>query len=90
MNRESQWLRVLKKIEISGLPVGTLRPLETLGRKQGKGAEEYARTVIEVELLSQESFDEILQPVREQFAASGMTINLKIVLIAPRHALAVF
>ena len=64
---------VTEKIEISGLPVGTLRTLEKLGRKQGKSAEEYARTLIEVELLSQQSFDDMLQPVREQFAASGMT-----------------
>ena len=62
-----------EKLEISGLPVGTLRALETLRREQGKSAEEYARTLIEVELLSQQSFDEMLQPVREQFAASGMT-----------------
>ena len=67
--------KVTEKIEISGLPVGTLRTLEKLGRMQGKSAEDYARTVIEVELLSQQSFDEILQPVREQFAASGMTEN---------------
>ncbi len=63
---------VPEKIEISGLPVGTLRTLETLGRMPGKSAEEYARTLIESELLSQQSFDDMLQPVREQFAASGM------------------
>ncbi len=64
---------VTEKIEISGLSVGTLRTLEKIGHSNGKSAEEYARTIIEAELLSQQSFDDILRPVREDFAASGMT-----------------
>ena len=64
---------VTEKIEISGPPVGTLRALEKLGCKQRKSAEEYARTMIQIELLSQQSFDDILQSVSEQFVASGMT-----------------
>lgn len=64
---------VTEKIEISGLPVGTLRTLEKIGHNNGKSAEEYARTIIEAELLSHQSFDDILRPVREDFAASGMT-----------------
>ena len=62
-----------EKIEISGLPLGTLRTLEKIGHSNGKSAEEYARTIIEAELLSHQSFDDILRPVREDFAVSGMT-----------------
>ena len=64
---------VTEKLEIAGLPAGTLRALEQIGQSNGKSAEEYARTLIEAEILSLKSFDEILQPIRDDFAASGMT-----------------
>ena len=34
---------------------------------------EDARIIIEAEVLSRQSFDDILQPVRQDFASSGMT-----------------
>jgi len=61
-----------EKLEISGLPAGTLRALEQIGQTNGKSAEEYARIIIEAEILSQKPFDELLQPIRDDFAASGM------------------
>jgi hypothetical protein len=39
----------------------------------GKSEDEYLRTLIEGELLSQKSFAEILAPIREGFRKSGMT-----------------
>ena len=64
---------VTEKIEISGLQAGTLRALKQIGQSNGKSAEEYARIIIEAEILSRQSFDDILRPVREDFAVSGMT-----------------
>ena len=34
---------------------------------------EDARIIIEAEVLSRQSFDDILRPVRQDFAAGGMT-----------------
>ena len=63
-----------ERLEITGLPSGTMHALEELGRCNGnKSAEEYARTVLEARILAQKPFREILAPVREGFAASGMT-----------------
>jgi len=60
-------------IHIEGLPPGTKNALEELGRGNGKSAEEYARMIIEAEVLSRKSFDEIVEPIRQSFDESGMT-----------------
>lgn len=39
----------------------------------GKDPAEYARVLIEREMLADESFDEILRPIRKRFRASGTT-----------------
>lgn len=60
-------------IEITGLPKGTTDAIAELSRSKGKSAEEYLRTLIEAELLSQQTFAEILAPIRDGFRKSGMT-----------------
>ena len=61
-------------LEITNLPSGTTHALEELARSNGnKSAEEYARIVLEAKILAQKPFREILAPVREGFAESGMT-----------------
>lgn len=60
-------------IEITGLPEGTREAIRELSQSKGKSAEEYLRTLIEAELLSQQTFAEILAPIREGFRKSGMT-----------------
>ena len=60
-------------IHVEGLPPGTKNALEQLGRDNGKSAEEYARMIIEAEVLSRKSFDEIVEPIRRSFDESGMT-----------------
>ncbi len=64
---------VTEKIEISGLQAGTLKALKKIGQSNGKSAEEYALIIIEAEVLSQQSFDFMLQPVRQDFVTSEMT-----------------
>ena len=55
-----------ESLEITGLPRGTMRALEELGRRNGNlSAEEYVRTVLEAKVLAQKSFREILAPARE-------------------------
>jgi hypothetical protein len=44
-----------------------------LSQSKGKSADEYLRTLIEAELLSQQTFAEILAPIREGFRNSGLT-----------------
>ena len=60
-------------IEITGLPAGTTDALEEIARSAGKTGEEYLRTLIEAEILSRQSFSEILAPIRQSFKAGGMT-----------------
>jgi predicted DNA-binding protein len=60
-------------IEITGLPKGTSEAIKELSQSKGKSADEYLRTLIEAEVLSQKSFAEILAPIREGFRTSGMT-----------------
>ena len=60
-------------IEITGLPKGTIEALKELCRSKGKSAGEYLRTLVEAEILSEQSFAEILAPIREGFRQSGMT-----------------
>ena len=63
-----------ESLEITGLPSGTRQALEELGRKCGKiSAEDYARLLLEAKILAQKPFRELLAPVREGFARSGMT-----------------
>lgn len=44
-----------------------------MSHSKGKSADEYLRTLIEAELLSQQTFAEIIAPIREGFRKSGMT-----------------
>ena len=60
-------------IEISGLPPGTKKAIEALSQSKGKSAEEYLRMLIEAEILSEQTFTEILAPIRESFRESGMS-----------------
>lgn len=60
-------------IEITGLPKGTTDAITELSRSKGKSAEEYLRTLIEAEILSQLTLAEILAPIRDGFRKSGMT-----------------
>lgn len=60
-------------IEITGLPEGTREAIRELSQSKGKSADEYLRTLIEAEILSQQTFAEILAPIREGFRKSGMT-----------------
>jgi hypothetical protein len=60
-------------IEITGLPPGTKDALEQIARSDGKSGEEFARTLIQAEILSRRPFSEILEPIRRSFEESGMT-----------------
>ena len=60
-------------IEITGLPEGTREAIKELSQSKGQSSEEYLRTLIEADILSQKTFAEILAPIREGFRKSGMT-----------------
>ena len=60
-------------LEISGLPPGTRKALDEIGRDSGRSGEEYARMLIEAEILSRQPFAKILAPIRQAFRESGMT-----------------
>lgn len=47
--------------------------LEEKARNQGKDVSEYVENLIEKDIDSQKTLDEILAPIRRNFAASGMT-----------------
>ncbi len=48
-------------------------PSRRKARNSGKTAAEYVRALIERDLLGDNSFDEILRPIREDFRKSGVT-----------------
>lgn len=60
-------------IEITGLPEGTREAIQELSKSKGNSADEYLRTLIEAALLSQQTFADILAPIREGSRKSGMT-----------------
>lgn len=63
-----------ERLEIVGLPSGTRRALEELGRSSGyRSAEEYARLLLEAKVLAQRPFKEILSEAREGFEESGLS-----------------
>jgi hypothetical protein len=74
-------------IEISGLAPGTKKAIEELSRSKGKSAEEYLRMLIEAEILSEQTFSEILAPIRQSFRESGMTEQNLDDLVAQAHGL---
>lgn len=59
------------------LSVSLSRPAEAKLKKRadaaGKDPAEYARALIEREMLAEGSFDEILGPIRKAFRKSGIT-----------------
>ncbi len=59
-------------LEISGLTTETLTSLDNLARQKGKSAADLVRELIEVEILSTKSFDEVLAPIRQGFVESGL------------------
>jgi len=60
-------------IEITGLPLGTKTALEEVGRSRGKNVEDYLRDLIQIDILSERPFSEILEPIRRSFDESGMS-----------------
>jgi hypothetical protein len=50
-----------------------LKAVERKARDAGTTAPEYLRALIERALLAEQSFDEILRPVRKDFASSGIS-----------------
>ncbi len=62
-----------ERLEITGLPLGTIVALEQLGKNNGKTGEEFARMLIEAALLAQQPFKIILAPIRQGFEDSGMS-----------------
>ena len=60
-------------LEVTGLRAETL---EAIGRKAqlaGKTIGDYVRDVIETEVASDQTFAQILEPIRRSFDESGMT-----------------
>jgi hypothetical protein len=60
-------------IQDLGLRPAQLRALGSKAKREGKSPQEYVRTLVERDLVVDESFDEILKPVREDFRRSGIT-----------------
>jgi hypothetical protein len=55
------------------LKPAVLKAVERKARDAGTTAPEYLRGLIERALLAEQSFDEILRPIREDFARRGIT-----------------
>jgi len=56
-----------------GLAPALLRAMEKKARRAGTTAREYVRALIQRDVLADQSFDEILRPVRADFRRSGIT-----------------
>lgn len=60
-------------IEITGLHLETLQALLAKAQRTGKSMNEYLRSMIEADLLADQPFSEILEPIRQSFDESGMS-----------------
>ncbi|HWE95578.1 MAG TPA: hypothetical protein VG269_16555 [Tepidisphaeraceae bacterium] len=70
-----------------GLKPAHLKAIQKKARDAGTTAPEYVRSLIERELLSDKSFDEILRPVRDDFKKAGVTeAQLDGIVERARHA----
>ena len=56
-----------------GLAPALAKAVEKKARRAGTTAREYVRALIERDVLADQSFDEILRPVRADFRRSGIT-----------------
>lgn len=56
-----------------GLSAATMKAVEKKARGLGKSGAEYVRLLVESDLLADQSFDEILRPIREDVRKSGIT-----------------
>lgn len=55
------------------LPPALLKAVERKARRAGTTAREYVRALVESDLLADQSFDDILRPVRADFRAAGVS-----------------
>ena len=60
-------------IQDIGLPPAQLRAIERKAKGAGKTTPQYVRSLIERDLLAEQSFDELLEPVRKDFRKRGVT-----------------
>ncbi len=60
-------------LEVTGLCLDTLEAIGQKGRQAGKTISEYVRDVIETEVAGDQTFAQILEPIRRSFDESGMT-----------------
>ena len=60
-------------LEITGLRLDTLEAIGQKARQAGKTISEYVRDVIETEVAGDQTFAQILEPIRRSFDDSGMT-----------------
>jgi hypothetical protein len=60
-------------LSIRGLKPTQLKELDRKARSHGKTTTQYVRALIERELESPPSVDEILKPIRDDFRQSGVT-----------------
>lgn len=56
-----------------GLPPAALKAVGKKAREAGKTTSEYVRWLVERDLLAEQSFDELLRPIRADVRAAGMT-----------------
>ena len=77
----------LHSFQAIGLPPAKWRAVERKARNSGKTPAEYVRSLIERDLLADNSFDEILRPIRQDFRNSGLTSeHLDAMIQRARHS----
>ena len=55
------------------LPDETMQALSVIAGEKGKTVEQFVRDMVDTEILASKPFAEILAPIRQGFAESGMT-----------------
>jgi hypothetical protein len=60
-----------ERLEITGLPPGTMRALAELARENDQTAEEYARMVLEAKFLAQSHFGRFSRQCGKAFRKRG-------------------
>jgi hypothetical protein len=63
----------MNSISIRGLTAAKFKAVQKKARNLGKTAPQYVRALIDQDLLADQSLDELLRPIREDFRKSGVT-----------------
>ena len=66
-------MSTMAALQYLGLDRQTIRALSQKAKNRGKSAPQYVRDLVAADLVTDHTFDSILEPIRQGFRESGVT-----------------